>query len=266
MHAIHADQGLSEPGDLIVRASDTDVLVIMLYHCPKVISNLWMDVGHSSSNTRRYINVTKLHKEIGVKVSAALPSFHAYSGSDFTSCFYMKGKVKPFDKMVNDSQAQVAFSDLTSSDKIKAGTLKSLEKFTAKLYGCQNPKLSLNEYRYDFFEKSYRPKKNAANQLDNISGINASLLPPCEAELTTKLKRTRFVARMWTTAHKTNLITTPTVKDGFKLVDGRYEPVWYEGEMLPPGLNIIEESNQEEDDDTYDHEASSSDESSGDEE
>ena len=114
----------------------------------------------------------------------------------------MKGEVKPYDKMANDSPAQAAFSDLTSSDKVKAGTLKSLEKFTAKLYGGKNPELSLNEYRYELLENSYRSKKNAANQLDNLSGIIASFLPPCEADLTTKLKRTRFVARMWTNAHK----------------------------------------------------------------
>ena len=71
----------------------------------------------------------------------------------------MKGEVKPYDKMANDSPAQAAFSDLTSSDKVKAGTLKSLEKFTAKLFGCKNPELSLNEYRYELLEKSYRPKK-----------------------------------------------------------------------------------------------------------
>ena len=119
-----------------------------------------MDVGYSSSNTRRYINVINIRKEIDVKVCAALPSFHAYSGSDFTSCFHMRGIVivQPFDKMLNDNQADVAFSDLTSSDKVKAGTLKPLEKFTAKVYGCQNPKLSLNEYRYELFERSFRPK------------------------------------------------------------------------------------------------------------
>ena len=70
----------------------------------------------------------------------------------------MRGIVKPFDNILNDNQAEVTFSDLTSSDEVKAGTLKPLEKFTAKVYGCQNPKLLLNEYRYELFERSFRPK------------------------------------------------------------------------------------------------------------
>ena len=94
LHAINADQELEEPGNIVIRACDTDILVIMLYHSYRLKSNVWMDVGHSSNNSRRFINVTKIQKDIGPQVCAALPSFHAFSGSDFTSCFYMKGKVR----------------------------------------------------------------------------------------------------------------------------------------------------------------------------
>ena len=262
LHAIHADQRLAEPGDIIIRASDTDIMVILLHHQPKIRSLLWMDVGLSSSNTRRYISITKIHEEIGDKISAALPAFHAYSGSDFTSCFFMKAKVRPFEKLMDDPQAQGAFSDLTCSGNIKAGTQRNLQKFTAKIYGCKNNKVSLNEYRYMVFDNAYRPKENASNQLEDLSGMNASLLPPCESELTPKLLRVRFIARMWTNAHKNIINTVPSEEDGFKRSDNGYEPVWHEGAMLPPDLNMTGDDKIEEDDkELYNHTISSSDES-----
>ena len=113
---------------------------------------------------------------------------------------------------MKDSQAQGAFSDLSSSENIKAGTQKALENFTAKVCGCQNPKLSLNDFRYEVFDKAFGPKKNSSNQLEKLFGMNASMLPPCQAELATKLKRVKFVAKMWTDAHKKEINTTPTEK------------------------------------------------------
>ena len=79
----------------------------------------------------------------------------------------------------------------------EVGTQKTLEKFTANVYGCENPKLSLNEFRYEVFDRAFWPEKNSSNQLERLSGMNASMLPPCQAEVTSKLKRVKFVAKMW---------------------------------------------------------------------
>ena len=47
------------PGqNIIVRCVNTDVMVIILYYSNKVNANIWMEICHSSCNTRRYINIT----------------------------------------------------------------------------------------------------------------------------------------------------------------------------------------------------------------
>ena len=260
LHALHADQAVEEPKEILVRASDTDILVILVHHSARIKSHIWMDSGHSSSNSRRYIDINKIQKEIGQNMCSALPAFHAYSGSDFTSCFYMKGKKLPYEKLVKDPHAQEAFADLSTSTKVKVGTRKTLGRFTASVYGSRNPKVSLNEYRHEVFMKAYGPKVGHVNKLDKLRGMNASLLPPCEAELTTKLQRSSFVSRMWTNAHKTEINTCPTENDGFKIGEEGYEPIWHEGSMLPPELSV-EASNIAGDDEEFPCGDSSSDES-----
>lgn len=49
-----------------VRSNDTDVLILLLYHMSQLDqSNVWMDAGLSSRNTRRYINIETLNRLIG---------------------------------------------------------------------------------------------------------------------------------------------------------------------------------------------------------
>ena len=43
LHMIESDK--STPGDIVIRASDTDILVLLLYHVHRVSSTVWMEVG-----------------------------------------------------------------------------------------------------------------------------------------------------------------------------------------------------------------------------
>ena len=71
--------------NIIIRASDTDIAVILLHHCWKFAATVWMDVDTSSKNDRRYVNVTAISSSTGPTLCGALPGFHAFTGSDYTS-------------------------------------------------------------------------------------------------------------------------------------------------------------------------------------
>ena len=80
---------------IVVRASDTDVLVILIgalgWQRPEVrtMASVIMDCG--MGNTRRYINVSNITnalQETNPRLPRALPGFHAFTGCDFTSAFY----------------------------------------------------------------------------------------------------------------------------------------------------------------------------------
>ncbi len=86
----------TQPGcNIIIQCDDTDVLVILLAQDENAVGHIWMEVGNSTNNTRRYIDVSSLATHLGVDVCNALPGLHAFTGSDYTAAFYRKGKVRP---------------------------------------------------------------------------------------------------------------------------------------------------------------------------
>ena len=71
--------------NIIIRASDTDIAVIMLHHACKFSATLWMDTGTTNGKNRRYVNLSAIAMSIGSKMCQALPAYHAFTGTDCTS-------------------------------------------------------------------------------------------------------------------------------------------------------------------------------------
>ena len=66
-----------------------------------------MDVELSGINSRRYINISQLVSGINLTLIDSLPGFHAFAGSDVTSAFMNRGKLKPFKLMNKGANAEV---------------------------------------------------------------------------------------------------------------------------------------------------------------
>ena len=151
---------LEENSKVIIRTSDTDVLVIALgclEHIPESI-NLWLEVGLYAKNSLRYIDVRKLFNRLEEDLSRALPALHVFTGSGYTAAFSRKGKIRPLKILEKDKTAQIVFGDIGFSDDIQEEEFRVIEKFTCTLYG--KPKLnSVIEVRLKLFLKKYRPKK-----------------------------------------------------------------------------------------------------------
>ena len=86
LHAFHVS---SVAGYAVIRASDTDVLVILL--------GIQLHY-YGSGNSRRHIDVSIIANVLEAKqkgLAAAMPGSHAFTGFDFTTAFYRKRKIKP---------------------------------------------------------------------------------------------------------------------------------------------------------------------------
>ena len=86
---------VSEAENVVVRAFDTDVLVILIGAIGQQneedssLPDIIMDCG--IGNSRRYTNVTNIAEileEHKPGLANALPGYHAFTGCDFTSAFY----------------------------------------------------------------------------------------------------------------------------------------------------------------------------------
>ena len=109
--AFHAFTGV---GNILVRASDTDVLFILKgmlgreqRNCGPIADQRRIIMNCGNSNSRRYIDVSTIVNALESKqagLAAALPAMHALTGCDYTSAFYRKGKVKPLRILENDTE------------------------------------------------------------------------------------------------------------------------------------------------------------------
>ena len=85
LHMIQSDKEAT--GDIVVRASDTDIglLVLLVHHVHRVSSMVWMEIGSKGMRNLRYLNARKIAERLGPDICAALPGLHAFTGCDYTS-------------------------------------------------------------------------------------------------------------------------------------------------------------------------------------
>jgi len=63
LHMIHADK--ITPRDIVIRASDTNILVLLLHNVHRGSSTAWMETGTRGQGNVRYLNFNKIAAEIG---------------------------------------------------------------------------------------------------------------------------------------------------------------------------------------------------------
>jgi hypothetical protein len=254
LHANHVNT-MQPNANVVIRANDTDVLVIMIYHANHFTVKIWMDVGYNKDNTRRYIHVSKL-LEAMEGMSLALPALHAFSGSDYTASFFRKGKVKVYKQVEASVKLQELFC--TYGEDSDIGHLVSdTEKLVCSMYGKANMH-KLQDVRYALFKQKYAPSTSAMNDdlLAKIKGADSTWLPPSDAVLLQKIKRTNYVSSCWKHAHMQDPFSafgTGPLDNGWMLKDGKYRILWFEGKQLPAGMayNIraLSSATEDEDDD-----------------
>ena len=114
--------------------SDTDVLVILLTHAHDLSAHIWLDVGLSSNNTRRYIDVSKLAEDMEPSLCAAIARVQAFTGCDFTASFNRQGKVRPLSVMLKNEHFVSAFAKLGEFPETPTDLVSDLEAFVCALY------------------------------------------------------------------------------------------------------------------------------------
>ena len=224
------------PGqNVVVRATDADIMIILLYHSRQIEDNVWMDVGHSSDNTRRYVHITALANHLGPILCKALPGYHAMTGCDYTSTFFRKGKVNPL-KIAEKSALHLEGLGNIGESTTFVDTDSLVEKYVCSLYG-QRALSSVNEARVKIFHQKYKPT-DQDSPLERIKGIDAGMLPPCKDVLTQKMRRCNYVAYLWKHAHlKDPLENIQPTDHGWKEVNGVFLPLWFTGSQMPTVLS-----------------------------
>jgi hypothetical protein len=99
LQALHADKKLKElgkQGRIIIKTSDTDVIVLCIYFDKQVTntSELWIQMGNVSSvkDGRRFLPIHEPCSSLSQITCRVIPGAHALSGCNTTSSFFGNGK------------------------------------------------------------------------------------------------------------------------------------------------------------------------------
>ena len=60
-HALHADS--DDPGNIVVHANNTDILVILICNANKFTNNIWLDSG-LAYNSRKFVDITHVSQSL----------------------------------------------------------------------------------------------------------------------------------------------------------------------------------------------------------
>jgi hypothetical protein len=228
-HALHTE--VENPGNIVIRCNDNDVLVIMLSNIHKFKqSRLWLDLGLDYNNSRHYVDL-KLTADNLTHFITALAGIYNLSGNDYIPCFYKKGKARPVKLMLSSEEYIRVFSkmgeeDLTDTD------FDVLEQFVCALFGYKKLK-SINEARYLHFKNKCKPKESS-KPLDFLKNVDPSLFPPCRDVLVQQIKRTWYVTKLYKNATAAEPVANYTLLDyGYQLLDGHVHLKWFDGEQVP---------------------------------
>ena len=79
-----------DTGNIVVRANDTDIAVILIWNIHHMDSDVSYDSGYNYDSSRECINIKKLVRN--VQNVSSLPGLHAFLGNDYTP-FLERGKL-----------------------------------------------------------------------------------------------------------------------------------------------------------------------------
>lgn len=227
---------IAEQSNIVIRASDTDILIIMIGNMAQLKnshSNIWMLNG--TGNNERYIDITKIYRELGELLAKSLIGFHAFTGCDFNPAFFNKGKKRPFTLLKKNTEYQQAFATL-GEENLTEDQLQELfniiQHFTCQLYNAKKSN-DVDDGRFQLFVNNYKASDINENFRKKIQNFDASSIPPCKSELYQQLLRAHYISSLWRNAYKKQPTNLDPLEYGWIEQDNTYAFKWFEGDQLP---------------------------------
>lgn len=195
---------------------------------------------------RKVWDITDIAQDLGQEYCEALLGLHVFTGEDTNCAFKGKGKITPLKKMQSKPGYQSALRKLGRSWELEPSVIKELERFTCFLYGYGRVS-SVNDVRTAMLKKMV----GEGQQINCNSKVDLSRLPPCYNSLVPHILRVNYRLAQWKRSHE-NMPEIPNPKDhGWSVTaEGRVEPLWSDGPILPDRLiDLLDGDTEEEEED-----------------
>ena len=211
-HALQQNEGRETICVLRSCSGDIDIPVILLAsHVP----NLQVFIDSGTGKNRKILDLAAC--ELSATQREALLGLHAFSGNDYISSFFRKGK-KACWKLLQGTEGFVTtFAELGTSSEPTNNVIEGIEKFTCALYG-EKRLSSVDDVRRKIFWRNFSRDQKITD---------LSLLPPCKDSLVRHIKRSNYIAHIWRQASRPMIEQEDPINHGWKAdfsVDWIFEP------------------------------------------
>ena len=238
-----ADQGYEQ---VRVRSPDSDVFFILLHHAAKLNVTIIFDTG--TGNHKRLINVTELAEQFTPQYCTSLLALHAFTHCDTTSAFKGIGKIKPLKIIQKNPKFQAALADLGKTWELSDELGDAMEEFTCAIYGRQRVK-STDKLRHILITEKC---KSTDGEIQVDKNIELSSIPPCSRVLKQHIRRANYQTAIWRLADVAEPdVPSSTDGHGWTMHNGHLEPLWFEGDAVPPATVLDGEQIESSDDDEF---------------
>jgi hypothetical protein len=182
---LHCLYALKEKDTTVILRSpsaDTDIMILAVNLLQEENHRIFIDFGTGNNRKGMWLNDVNHSPE----KKNSLIGLHAFTGNDYTSSFFRRGKVKCWGVMKSQEKFVYAFERLGNEWQLSSELFALLEEFVCHLYGYHQK--SINIVRHQMFMKKYASDNKC---------IDMSVLPPCRSVLHLHADRCNFVANMW---------------------------------------------------------------------
>ena len=182
--ALFHNTDLSSGQSTMIRSSsgDIDILVLLLLHQCEGIRIL---IDNGTGKSRKIIDISS--SGLNLTEREALLGLHTFSGNDYVSSFFRKGKQVFWKKLKKSEEFINLFARFGSSNSIDNETSEKLEKFVCYIYGFPRY-TSVDKVRKEMFMKKYEKTGKV---------IELSSIPPCSSNLHLHAIRSNYVANIY---------------------------------------------------------------------
>lgn len=212
---LHADHAKLTHQNIVLKCSDTDVLIITISLGFMIAANLF--ILKCSGQNSNVISIANIHEAFSKPVCKALIGLHVFTGCDSVSSFKGKGKLAAIKIMMASEEFLEAFIQLGSEWSVSDDLVRVLEKFICHLYG-QVGCTSVDNCRYNWLR--------LGNQSD-------STLPPNKDSLLQHILRANYQAAIHRRSLQ-SLIGAPTpLLHGWRMENGNLTVHWMTQNPIP---------------------------------
>ncbi|KAG1711251.1 hypothetical protein GQR58_002553 [Nymphon striatum] len=245
---LHSYKSMQEdPSSKVVLRSpsgDTDILVLAVALLDS--NRVYLDYGKGKLRRGFWLNSISMDDQL----KRALIGFHAFTGNDYVSSFFKKGKQMCWKVMKKNQNFVEAFCLLgvNWSVDVNDGIFQVLERYVCTIYGYPRETM-VNVVRSKLFDKKFTKGGKV---------IDMALLPPCSSSLVLHIKRANYVAKIWRSSLTSWLDAEEITESGW-LADG--ETYWVD-DIFPLEIEEIlcdQAYNADDDFDEEDEQSSSDD-------